>query len=155
MSESKLYCQSWRWRPKCYRKMFSTLESGTGTLKVQVPYFPKLSNSGNFRNFTTLQSCESCPKSKWTFSWCRGIDTLVLFDPMSHSKQSYVAIVSGILLWYQLTSLHPGTLALATMGLMESKLSPPNTAAMTFAVGWNSVLCRRQRRKRRILVMKM
>ena len=28
----------------------------------------------------------------------RGVDTLVLFDPMSHSKQSYVAIVSGILL---------------------------------------------------------
>ena len=50
-------------------RCFSTLESGSATLKVHVPYFPKLSNSGNFHNFTTLQSCESCPKLKWTFSW--------------------------------------------------------------------------------------
>ena len=47
----------------------STLESGSATLKAQVRYFPKLKNSGNFHNFTTLQSCESCPKLKWTFSW--------------------------------------------------------------------------------------
>ena len=28
----------------------------------------------------------------------RGVDTLVLFDPMMHSQQLYVAIVCGILL---------------------------------------------------------
>ena len=79
---SSISCHDWdlKWlnelikvhRQRCQRvteRCSSTLESGSATLKVQVRYFPKLLNSGNFRNFTTLQSCESCQKLQWTFSW--------------------------------------------------------------------------------------
>jgi hypothetical protein len=80
----------------------------------------------------------------------RDVDTLVLFDPMSHSKQSYVAISCGF--FCDITLFHSGTLELATMGPMESSHSLPNTAATTFVVVSNSTLCRRKAKE--ILTLK-
>lgn len=64
----------------------------------------------------------------------RGIDTLILFDPMSHSQQSCVDIISIIFIYL---ILYAGTLGSVTMGLTVLRCSLLNTIATIFAMPSN------------------
>lgn len=74
------------------------------------------------------------------------VDTLVLFDPMSHSQQSYVAGVYECFRVIKLTLFLSGTPELVTMDLTASSHSFPSTTATMSAMGSNLNLCSRRKR---------
>lgn len=78
-----------------------------------------------------------------------GVDTFIIFDPMTHSRQSYVLTFSFSLKFKLIKFERKGIPGLGTMDQMALAHSSHNTRATTFVLGSN--LANSQKGKLKVL----